>query len=497
MTKSMVGGLRSEAITVGSVVIPALLGLAALGVKYVGPGIIPRAFAISIFGLAVFFLVLARRAVGLGLLAMSYAYCLPIVYYSFLGEHPVRAYDIMGAVLIVAYLADFAVGKRLRIPETSITRPLFFFVGFCLFSAVMTAVRTDWLAFPMSGIRWYRLLIYALGFVFVLSSVKTRRQLDILLNIFLLGALVQGLLSTLQSLGALGPLWDYDRLGMYTPSFYVGTMAPHHLHLRAYLMSALAVLVAKIKSSRQPWQRLGLAACSGLLIYPLFNAHSRTAILMFGVYAAATLLFSRRRGLALAGIGIGALMLFLVFGSEPFEIGQEQVEAQVERVRTKTGPDFTRLSRSRMHIYTENYPRWLREDPAMVVVGKGFEHGFGGAHNCYMHLLVDQGLPGLFIYLWLLFAIWKNASNVAKHSTSLLGRTLASEFLCLFIAILVANLFNEVLYVRRAMYSYLGQFLFVTALVLHPLWLKGESCGGEAAPRKLGHQGPPMRRANG
>jgi len=462
MTKSMVGGPRSQAITVAGVTILAFLGLAALGIKYVATGTIPGLFVVSILGLGLFILVLARRTAGLALLALSYAYCLPITYYYFLGEHPIRAYDIMGSALIVAYLADFAVGKRLRIPETPISRPLFFFVAFCLFSTVITALRTSWLAFPMSGIRWYRLLTYALGFVFVLSTVKTRRQVNVLLNIFLLGALVQGLLSTLQSLGVVGPFWDYDVYG-YSPSSYVGTMSPHHLHLRLYLISALVVLVAKIKSSRSNWMRLGLAACSGLLIYPLFNAHSRTAILMFGVYSAATLLFSRRRAFAFAGIGIGALLLFLVFGSEPFEIGQQQVQKQVDKVRTKTGTDVTRLSRSRMHIYTENYPRWLREDPAMIVVGKGFEHGFGGAHNCYMHLVIDQGLPGLLIYLWLLLKIWKTGSDVAKHSPSAEGRILANEFLCLFVAI---------------------QFLFLTALVVHPLWLKDEQSSEKPSHRK-------------
>ena len=345
----------------------------------------------------------------------------------------------------------------------------------------------------MSGIRWYRLLTYALGFLFVLSTVRTRRQVNILLNIFLLGALVQGLLSTLQSLGALGPLWDYERLGMYTPSFYVGTMGPHHLHLRLYLISALAILVAKVKCSRSPWMRLGLAASSGLLIYPLFNTHCRTGILMFGVYAGATLLFSRRRGLALTGIGIGALLLFLVFGSEPFEIGQQQVQKQVDKVKTKTGTDVTRLSQSRMHIYTEDYPRWLRDDPAMIAVGKGFEHGFGGAHNCYMNLLIDQGLIGLLIYLWLLVRIWKSGSYAAKRSPSAEGGILANEFLCLFVAILVANLFNEVLYVRRALYSYFGQFLFLTALVLHPLWLKSGQSSGKPSHRKTALRRPIVR----
>ena len=145
MTKSMVGGPRSEAITVASVVVPALLGLAALGIKYVAPGTIPGVFVVTILGLGLFILVLARRMVGLALLAISYAYCLPITYYYFLGEHPIRAYDIMGTALIVAYLADFAVGKRLRIPHNEVTRPLFIFVAFCLFSTVMTALRTSWL----------------------------------------------------------------------------------------------------------------------------------------------------------------------------------------------------------------------------------------------------------------------------------------------------------------------------------------------------------------
>jgi len=463
--------MRTRAFPKKAIVLGAtLLILAFLGSTYIAKGALPGPTLLVLAGLAVFALILKNRVVGLAILLGSYAYCLPVVYYRFLGEHPFRLYDMAVAAMVLAYLADIFMGKPLIVAKTSINRPLLYLVSFCLFSIIVVALDRGLLDVPRAGIRWVRLAGYALAFVFVCSSVTTSKQIRLLLNVLLAGAVVQGVLSSLQSLGLMGPLWDYQRLGGYGPEYYVGTMAPHHLHLRMYMVMALAVLVAKAKMCCSLRGKIGLAVCSGFLIYPLFNTHSRTGILVVGVYGATTLIFSRKRVQALVAAMIGGLVLFLVLGGAPFEVGQKEVQKQIDKMRTPTGYDPTRLSGGRMRIYG-GYGDRLAKNPGILLWGMGYESGWGGAHNCYAHVFLELGLPGLLIWLWLLMRIWRRARRVAGRSPSPEARVLAREFLCLFAALLVANLTSEVLYPRRATYSYFGQFLFLSALVVHPLWL--------------------------
>ena len=449
-----------------------LIVLGLLGGTYIVTGAVPGSAILILAGLVGFVLILVNRFVGLAILLGSYTYCLPVVHYGFQGEHDLRVYDFVIVALMLAYLSDTLMGKSFIIAKTSINKPLLYFVVFCLFSLIVVALSVGYLEIPRAGLRWFRLAGYALAFILVTSLPMTKKQINILLNVFLIGAAVQGLLSTLQSLGFLGPLWDYHVLD-YSPFSYVGTMAPHHVHLRLYLVSALAVLVAKAKTPHGAWGKVGLAACSGLLIYPLFNTHCRTGILAFGVYGAMTLILSKKRAYTLVGASIGLLVLFLSFGKAPFEIGQEEVQKQIDTMQTPTGYDLTRLDTRRMHIYSL-YGERLAGNPAILLWGSGYEFGWGGAHNCYANVFFELGPFGLLIWLWLLLRIWKRTTWLAKRSEWPEARVLAREFLCLFIALLVANLTTEVLYPRRALYSFFAQFLFLAALVLHPVWGKPE-----------------------
>ncbi|MBN1592195.1 MAG: O-antigen ligase family protein [Candidatus Coatesbacteria bacterium] len=466
-------GIGQPSIPIGIIALAAVLIVAVLmGGTFILTGSFPGPSILVLIGLGGFILILGNRFAGMAILVLSYTYCLPVVQYQFMGEHGFRLFDLVITGIFLAYLADALMGRPLIIARTPINTPLLCFAGFCLFSILVVALSKGLLAIPQAGLRWYRLVGFAFAFIFVSSLPMTKRRVNLLLDVFLAGALIQGLLSSLQSLGFLKPFWDIGETGY--SDYYVGTMAPHHLQLRLYMVAALAVLVAKSKMLGSFGSKLAMALCSGLLIYPLFNSHSRTGILAVGVYGATSLLFSRQRGLAIVGVVVGLLALFLAFGEAPFEAGQEQVQKQIDKMQTPTGLDPTRLSEARVRIYGRYLSR-IANDPGILIWGMGYETGWGGAHNCYVHVLFELGAFGFAIWLWLLVSLWKRARWITKHSVFSDARIMAREYLCFFVAMLAANMTSEVLYPRRSLYSFFGQFLFLSALVLHPIWGKRPS----------------------
>ena len=92
------------------------------------------------------------------------------------------------------------------------------------------------------------------------------------------------------------------------------------------------------------------------------------------------------------------------------------------------------------------------------------------AHNAYINVVAEHGLIGLFIYLTFLFFMLRLGMRIRRNANSRASQVMATNWICLFVGLLAANFFGEVIYPGRALFTFLGTFFMITGAFLHPAW---------------------------
>lgn len=165
--------------------------------------------------------------------------------------------------------------------------------------------------------------------------------------------------------------------------------------------------------TQKQWLRLGLLGAMGLTALAILGSHSRGAFLAIG--AAGFFLWLKSRNKAMLAV-LALLMLPVMFVILP----------QEWRDRMATISDYQNDKSSMGRINAWGFALNAIKDRPLVGVGyQGFTpeafHRWApdptdwhDAHSIYFEILGEQGIPGLLIFLAILWLSWRNAGVVLR-----------------------------------------------------------------------------------
>jgi hypothetical protein len=351
-----------------------------------------------------------------------------------------RIEDLTLLIVGFSWLTRMAVYKQLGlIRQTPLNRPVLVYAVSCIVSTglgiLFGTVR------PMTGFFFVlKYLEYFVVYFLVVNHLSEERQLKrFLFTAFLTAALV--------SVIALAQIPSGERL---TAPFEGEEGEPNTLG--GYLVFMLAIFLGLASESPGLLSRLGWLWLSGLAFLPLLYSLSRSSWLAALPMLLTLLLAVRRRGL-LVGLLSAALLVgpFLA----PREVVQrirytyaqpvEQGQIEVGGVRLDTS------SSARIESWTAGLKGWSRAP----LFGYGVT-GFGFMDAQYMRVLVETGLTGFAVFVWLLTRLLQQGRHTLALALPGWRRGLAAGYLAGLVGLIGHGI---------------GANTFIIVRIMEPFWL--------------------------
>lgn len=436
-----------------------------------GLAILPLAVAIV---LVVVFLTLAATAIRLewGLYLLILAIPLGSLVEVPLGALRIGAAEALAVWLVLLWVGEMGMRRRLELPRVPLLRPLIFFLFIIAFS-VTAAVSLE---HALKGMLLW--LEFALVYLFVVAKVEPQ-EVTGLIYVSLVAGASQALLGGYQFFSGTGPE-SFQILGQFTRAYgtfgqpnpfggYLGLLLPLAVGLalgrgsqaskgfleRSLVGGALALLLLGLGFS---WSRgAWLASLGSLLIIGLLGLGSNAfsplglSLLAGGITAASALLWVAASSLTAGALALGTVIAFgsavffylslrsrwvLVFlgillflgvmlwvlgiGGPVSEVASERFLDFLPYLGTSdvrfvplTDENYAVLERLALWqaatAMIHNNP-WLGVGIGNYVPAypgyalPGWEDPLGHAHNYYLHIAAETGIPGLLAYvgLWVM-----------------------------------------------------------------------------------------------
>ncbi|MCX7591714.1 MAG: O-antigen ligase family protein, partial [Kiritimatiellae bacterium] len=271
-------------------------------------------------------------------------------------------------------------------------------------------------------------------------------------------------------------LWPAHEMAYHAKEFS-GTLYLNHLNSVLFMLVGLASAAGMVLS--RPSLRNAVISVVPFLLMAHAMLIGRARSSFVGLAAFVLMLFRRMRVLFLIlALGCVALPLLRSFGVDVVkgarDLWQQRVLDRLKGRRMESISDLTELQNPRFEIWKETLVG-IGEKPYILITGAGFQnYGFVNrkavaAHNQYLHVVVELGLGGLFLYGWLIVAIWKQLAAVGRQSREMYYLISLPGTACLA-AILAVGMLNETLYASRAIPGFMGFFLAYFAVGTHRAW---------------------------
>jgi putative inorganic carbon (HCO3(-)) transporter len=383
---------------------------------------------------------------------------------------PLDVGQIMLGLVIGAWLLRGLARREIRVPLAPLLWPLLIFVGWAA-TSLLWAQSFEY-AIP-EVIKWAQVVLVML----IVVEARDRRSL---------GWVIAGLLASGAFQAALG-IWQYGLRGIGPETFKIGEHLyraygsfeqpnPYAGYLGLIWPVAAGLLIGQIWNFRVKtcksgavlqlaFRGLPLAACAGILVSALVFSWSRGAW-MGGLAAivvmAATLPRRIRLGIGGVALAIAALLSANTIGVLPSAIRSRltdfTLQAQVFDVRGVGINDANYAVLERL-AHWQAAGEMIRYHPWTGVGLSNYEPAYpqyalmnwpiplGHAHNYYLNVGAELGLPGLLAYLLLWAAIlWQTLRALRRGSGW--QRGLALGLLGAWTHLAVHNLFDN-LYVNN------------------------------------------------
>lgn len=431
------------------------------------------------------------------ILSMSYLYCLPLLRTGVvlgITASEIRIYDLVFLIVLMFIIIpninlifkqwnDFSKAHRF----------LLYWVILGIVGLIITLINRD-SRFIIGIIRYFRFFSFSIIFVLGFLYIKNRRQLVIIFDAILFGIVLISILGSLQALNLVPNLWP-DYYAIYTEFeggyLSTATLAPNHTHYSLIMAFGLIMIITRLSISSRPSLLNFIYLLSMLpMLYSMIASKGRSGWLVVGIFIVVNLLLGRNlKGLITLVLIVGAVGIFFnsnikaggttvqdillyrsinaheQLGRTAFDVIDEEEKNWIERVDD-----------NRWYIYQRSIG-FMLDNPKYLLLGAGFQNasqGIGGtalaAHNAYINVVAEHGLVGLFIYLAFLYYLFQLGLTVKRNSNNKVSYSMAVSWIGLFVGILAANFFGEIIYPGRALFTFLGTFFILAVIFLHPAW---------------------------
>ena len=369
------------------------------------------------------------------------------------GDFSVTAIEPLMVLLVISWAARGIARRNLRL----VSGPLPAALGLLMLALLASSLAAERLGLAYKEtIKWLELVIVYLFTALHLDDVRTQRA--VLIALFLAGT-AEALYGVFQYATGQGPaaftigeaLRAYGHFEQPNPfAGYLGTILPLGLalalHRRPRGFALLAGLTAGasglailLSLSRGAW--VGVALGLALLLW----AWGRRA----------------RRWLALGGFGLALLLLLTATNLVP-GTWSDRLVAVVEnfgifdvRAVEVTGENFAVVER--MAHWQAGW--YMLLDHPLLGVGAGnyaaaypdyslpgWPEALGHAHNYYLNMAAETGLPGAAALVLLLIVVFRSiAAGLRRQPEGSFGRALLAGLLASFVVLTAHNLFDNLL----------------------------------------------------
>jgi O-antigen ligase len=428
------------------------------------------------------------------MISVSYWYCLPVTTQSIIMYSEFRGYDFLLMLLTIVLVFKYWQKLKLFFRHDKPGQWILRFSIWASITFIMTIVHILMYRQTFYILMTFVMLFHLWGFVLAYAAVRIfvteRRQCFALLDAFLVAGLIEALIITFQGTRILPLFWSEAYQLAYGADAFSGTLGPNRQLPGHTMILVFAVATGYWRNAGTVGiPRLVLAAAAALSsLTALGLSGSRTAWVSFVVFCAVVLI-GRRPQLGMIVfvlvIGLGAVWFL------PDQVGVRVNEVYQDRFVSKLAraeEDADALEKFQQ-VDAGRYKDWvgglngLIARPWLIPFGGGFNNYRSliwvdiSAHNIYITLIVETGLVGLFLYLmWL--------KSIARESQKLMALSrkrkkpdkavfMGVEMRALLVALMVSLFAGEILYPYRPAFAFLGMFLFLAAVMNHPLLVFG------------------------
>jgi O-antigen ligase len=342
------------------------------------------------------------------------------------GDHII--YILIGSIIIGGLL-----GRGARPPKNSLNTLIIILFAFSYISLWRGSFYLD---FPLPlhmderMTLWANLAFMPVLYFATLYSVKTEKQMKLLLIVMCLSAFVVGFTFFRSNYGRDFSHFSWGRRDAGTIG-YAGVNG-----LGAYAAGALAFIVAYMSCETSKLRKLGLLGLGVVLMYSLLYAFSRGA---YGGFLVALLILGVLKNRKMLVLVTLLLCLWRVVLPESVE----------ERITMTYGDDgkLEASAEDRVLIW-EDAQKLVLENP---VFGTGFatyafmhrvKH-YRDTHNYYMKMVVENGFVGLFLLFAVIFTAWWQGFALYRSTDHPFFKGMGLGMVALIASVLVVNIFGD------------------------------------------------------
>ena len=322
------------------------------------------------------------------------------------------------ANLLIAFVGILYIWiHKINVSKSLVSRTFIAFIYICIVSTIFSSDRMLTLAQTIIVISYFAL------FVVLASVIRTRKQVNRLLMVYLLSAVAPTVTAIYQALTSES---TYGATGMPRVSGILTTWAS----LGEFMILPLTVALMLCLRSNSLAKRVGYGILFLIFAVPFFFSFTRTTWAGFVLIAFILAVFRYRALLVLIPVVLVVVWVAVPSVSLRFsDLSLQNPDASTLGVRL-------RLWRAAIDLF---------ESSPLVGVGFGIADkrvgfmAFGKnvpVHNTYLRVLADLGLVGFIAYLGLQLSFLGDAIFSYKNVRSLLYRTLVVGFIAVWAATL-------------------------------------------------------------
>ncbi|MBU1853381.1 MAG: O-antigen ligase family protein [Candidatus Omnitrophica bacterium] len=357
-----------------------------------------------------------------------------------------RLEDFLLIIITFTWLARTAINKELGLFRST---PLNVPIGIYIATCIVLTLRGIILGYviPLKGFFYlFKYIEYFVLYFMVANQVRTRSQIKMFIVAFILTCFITCIYANLH-------------IGLVSRATAPFEGAGEPNTLGGYLVFMLAILMGIFLYSTSKKTKFFLAMIGIFFILPAFLfTLSRTSYIAVVPMWFSLIIFGQRK-VMLISILLLAVFLGLVFMPYPVK---ERIKytftARSEQIRPASmlGMELDPSASARIRSWEDI---WKKSEHK--ILGYGVT-GFGFIDGQYMRILAEMGIIGLCIFLFLLWAIFKNGLDVFLMVRDKLFKGISLGFLSGFVGLVFFNVGANGFILTRIM----EPFFFMAAIVM-------------------------------
>jgi probable O-glycosylation ligase (exosortase A-associated) len=282
-------------------------------------------------------------------------------------------------------------GEIRRIPMKSTTILLILWIAYTTLTTTTAISGRD------AWIEWNRFSRIILMCFVALMLLQERRRLE---------RYVWVAMASIAFFSVKGGLFSIATRGAYRVWGPMGSFIEGNNELALAEIMILPLMLYFLRRTKKAWQRWAYYVCFVLTIFSILFSYSRGAFVAFAGVAGVLMIRSRYRFQALIMVLVlGGLMVSFVpteWKERMFSIEQYQTD---QSAQGRINAWHFAVNIAKTHIFGGGFRTFTKE---LFMVYAPNPTDVHDAHSIYFEVLGEQGFPGLFIFLGILFtSLWK------------------------------------------------------------------------------------------